>query len=398
MRIGLVTQEYPPETAKGGIATQSYLKAHGLAEMGHQVCVISRSQNGESSFARDGDVDVVRVATANISAYTEIADWVFHSCIVAEEIEKRHRASPFDILDFPEWACEGYVHLLNQCEWNRIPTVLQLHGPLIMLARTLGWPDPGSEFFKVGTQMEATSLRLADGIYSSSECSADWCAREYQLDRERIPVLHTGVDTEIFYPRPIEKAEEPTIIFVGKMVRNKGVEVLVEAACEIADDFPDLRLRMLGKGEESVIESIRRKAAAKGFESLLDMGGQVERKELAEQLSRAHVFAAPSFYEGGPGFVYLEAMACGLPVIGCDGSGAAEVIRDGVNGLLVQPNDVTSLTIALKRLLSDRAERERMAAEAQKFVDNEANSSHCVARIEAFYRAVISAAGELQGK
>jgi glycogen synthase len=398
VRIGLVSQEYPPETAKGGIGTQTYLKAYGLTALGHDVRVISRSPGDQRSEREEGGVLVIRVPSSPMPVYTELADWLSYSQRVAEEIAHQHADAPFDILDFPEWACEGYVHLLNQSEWNRIPTVIHLHGPLVMLARTLGWPNLESEFYRIGVQMEAASLHLADAVYSSSACSADWCTKEYSLDRKRIMVKHTGVDTGLFYPRPIAKAAAPTIVFVGKMVSNKGVDVLVDAACAIADDFPGLRLRLLGGGEKSVIDSARKKVEERGLERMLDMPGYVDRKDLPDELSRAHVFAAPSQYEGGPGFVYLEAMACGLPVIGCRGSGAAEVIREGENGLLVPPNDIPKLVKALYRLLDDSGEREAMGARAQKFVLEQADYKRCVAQIAAFYQQVITDTNSAKGR
>jgi glycosyltransferase involved in cell wall biosynthesis len=201
--------------------------------------------------------------------------------------------------------------------------------------------------------------------------------------------MHTGIDTALFHPHSGAKAADPTIVFVGKMVRNKGVEVLVEAVCRIAADIPDVKLRLLGGGEPAVIESLKRRAAEWSVERALDMPGYVDRRDLPEQLSRAHVFAAPSKYEGGPGFVYLEAMACGLPVIGCRGSGVAEVIHQGENGLLVPPDDVDALAGALLRLLSDSREREAMGERAKSFVSKYADSGQCVARIADFYEAVV---------
>lgn len=390
MRIGLVSQEYPPETAKGGIGTQTHLKARGLAALGHRVRVISRSPDSSRTERTDGAVRIIHVPSTTLPIYTELADWLAYSQRVAEEIAAQHAIEAFDILDFPEWACEGYFHLLNQSEWNRIPSVIHLHGPLVMLGRTLGWPDPASEFFRIGTQMEATALRLADAVFSSSDCSADWCAREYGLDRARMPRLHTGIDTSLFRPLPVPKASSPTVLFVGKLVRNKGVGVLTDAACEVAKDFPDLRLRLVGRGEDSVIDLLRGKVARHGLESMLELPGFVRREDLPQELARAHLFAAPSQYEGGPGFVYLEAMACGLPVIGCRGSGAAEVIRHQQNGLLVDPGDVSALAVALRTLLGDPSANLAMGQRAARFVAEEADTRRCVAEIARFYERVIA--------
>ncbi|UCH26411.1 MAG: glycosyltransferase family 4 protein, partial [Trueperaceae bacterium] len=317
MRIALVSQEYPPETAHGGIASQTYLKAHGLASLGHEVQVISHSSDGSVQRSRDGGVQLIRVPGFDdeLPIHTEPVRWLTYSSRVAGAVAELHAHSPLDLVEFPEWGCEGYVHLLNQTEWNHIPTVIQLHGPLVMLAHTVGWPEPDSLFYRIGTEMEGACLRLADAIFSSSRCSADWCVRSYGLSAEDIPVLHTGVDTDLFRPLEVPKAERPTIVFVGKLVANKGVEILLEAALQLTDDFPDLHLRMLGTGEEGIEERLLGRALKAGFSQLLELPGFVGREALPEHLSKAHVFAAPSVYEGGPGFVYLEAMACGLPVI-----------------------------------------------------------------------------------
>jgi glycosyltransferase involved in cell wall biosynthesis len=323
--------------------------------------------------------------------YTDCAEWVSYSCRVAQEIVRQHGTAAFDILDFPEWGCEGYTHFLNQSEWNRIPAVIHLHGPLVMLASTLGWPAKNTELYRTGRHMEETCLRLADAVFSSSQCSAAWCAAEYGLDKDRIPCLHTGIDTALFYPRDTPKDVDPTIVFVGKMVSNKGVETLLEAVGVLRHEFAGLKLVLAGVGEENVMARLKGRAAKLGFGQSLVFTGYLLRDELALQLSRAHIFAAPSHYEGGPGFVYLEAMACGLPVIGCSGSGAAEVIRDGDTGFLVPPGDVPALTASLRRLLSQPQEREAMGTRARKFVTEHAESKQCVENIANFYAQTMTA-------
>ena len=97
------------------------------------------------------------------------------------------------------------------------------------------------------------------------------------------------------------------------------------------------------------------------------MTGYVPHAQLPQELCRAHVFAAPSRYEGGPGMVYLEAMACGLPVIACAGSGAAEVVSDGATGRLIPPDDPATLAATLRTLLEDHALREQTGETAQAY-------------------------------
>lgn len=391
MRIALVSQEYPP-IAHGGIGSQTYLKAHGLASLKHDVHVISSSQNRKRLDYFDDKVEVTRIPHFDdrMLIHTDPVRWITYSVEVAKTLSDVHSHTPFDIVDFPEWGGEGYIFLLNQTEWNRIPTVIHLHGPLVMFAHTMNWPEINSEFYRIGTQMESTCLRLADAVLSSSQCSANWCARHYGVIREQIPILHMGVDTDLFHPLDLPKESQPTIIFVGKIELNKGVDLLVEAACELARDYPDLRLWMLGLGNAALADELMAKTLARGFPDLLKLPGYISREDLPSWMSRAHVFAAPSVYEGGPGLVYLEAMACGLPVIACEGSGAAEVVIPEENGFLVPPGDMNMLMKTLRDILDDPEKREIMGLRARKYVLKEADSKICLKGLEAFYRDVIS--------
>ena len=389
MRIALVSREYPPETAHGGIGSQTFLKAHGLTARGHETVVVSASVDKDRHDSSASGVRVVRVPTGEVRLplYTDAVEWLTYSVEVARELASLHAQTAFDLIAFPEWGGEGYIHLLNRTEWNWMPpVVIQLHGPIVMFAHAIGWPELDSEFFRTGSTMEATCLRLADGIYSSSSCSADWAARHYGLKRETIPTLHTGVDTRWFTPRTGDKESRPTIVFVGRVTDDKGVTMLVDAACRLTSRFPNLQLQICGR-ETKLIGQLQAMAQAVGAPDLLQFLGFVGRDNLPSVLSRAHVFAGPSTYEPGPGLVYLEAMACGVPVVACSGAGAAEVVAHERNGLLVPPRDVDALTDALERLLSDERYRAELAVQARKYAVDEADSEICLTRIESFYTA-----------
>lgn len=391
MRIVLVSQEYPPQTARGGIGSQTYLKAHGLAALGHELHVIARSTTPRSTATKDGPVRVSRIPgfESRLPVTMEPVDWLTYSAEVAVAIAALHARSPIDVIDVPEWGCEGYIHLLNRPSRHRIPTVVQLHGPLVMRAHTLGQPAPDSEFYRIGTVMEGACVRLADAIYSSSAYSAQWCAKHYGLQGVEIPVLHAGIDTTLFAPRDVPKAGRPTIIFVGTIARQKGVELLLDATIRLVKDVPMVQLRLVGQGEESFVQGLRARAQAAGLPGLLELPGAVEQEALPVELSQAHIFAAPSAYESGPGFAYLEAMACGLPVVACEANGVSEVVLAGQTGLLVPPGNVEALVNALRLLLTYPKRRETMAQAARRYALERADSGSCITRIEAFYRRVL---------
>lgn len=387
----LASQEYPPETARGGIGTQTLQKARGLSALGHSVIVVSASPDCDRHEYEDAAVRVIRIPCGDrFAVNTEPARWLTYSTLLAAELNALETREPIQLIDFPEWGGEGFVYLLNRTQWNRTRVVVHLHGPLVMLAHTIGWPEPGSDMFRVGEVMEAISIGRADAVMSSSRCSAQWCAQHYKLDPDAIPVLHAGIDCEVFAPRAVPKHARPTIVSVGRVTRNKGADTLVDAACRLAGDFPQLRLRFIGAVEPAFEAELRTGAQRSGCGDLLEFAGQVERDELPDEFSRAHVFVAPSRYEGGPGFVFLEAMACALPAIGCEGSGIAETISHRNTGLLVPPDAPQALASAMRSLLADHALRESLGVAARRYVAAEGDSRVCAQRIADFYEKVLS--------
>jgi glycosyltransferase involved in cell wall biosynthesis len=391
MKIALVSQEYPLERVHGGIGTQTFLKARGLSDLGHEIYVISRSPDFDRHEIRDTNFNLIRIPGMedHISEMTDIVQWLTYSTCIAAEINRLNRQVGLDLIDFPEWGAEGFVYLLNRTGWYSIPVVIQLHGPLVMLAYTIGWPDRRSAFYRTGTHMEAVCVQLADALYSSGECTTRWVRHHYHPGKNDIPVIHTGVDTTVFSPLPVNKNKNPLIIFIGKIVPNKGVVELVEAAIRLSTDFPGLRLRMIGKGEDKFILKLKEKAEYSGAQNLLEFPGFLPREALPEELCRADIFAAPSWYEGGPGFVYLEAMACGLPVIGCSGSGMEENIIHGYNGLLVPPKNTAALEQTIRKIMSDNNMLVEIGRNARLYAVSHCDRQTFMKKIEEYYLKVI---------
>lgn len=389
MKIALVSQEYPPETAKGGIGTQTWLKAQGLSSLGHQVFVISRSPDNVRSEHKDNNITVIRIAGYEelLPDMNEPVQWLTYSLAVSVELNKLNSKVNIDLVDFPEWGAEGYFFFINRNEWNYIPAVVQLHGPLVMLSHTIGWPAKDSVFYKQGTFMEATCVQLADKVYTSSKCSAQWITKYYNPSLINIPVIHLGIELNKFYPSIKKLNHSLTVVFAGKLVPNKGVEELTIACTELVDHFPQLKLRLIGKGDNGYINKLQN--FARQTPDLLEFTGFVEKDNLRNYFISADLFAAPSWYEGGPGFVYLEAMACGLPVIACKGSGIEEIIEEGKNGFLVQPRNIEELKSTLYDILSNKNKRDEMGYCAQEYVIEKADTKKCVQLLESFYNSVI---------
>lgn len=390
MKIALVSQEYPPAPTSGGIGSQTEAKATGLSRLGHTVTVVTHSAGGRRHVE---DVDGVRVLRLPgpdtvMPVRADAVRWLVWSGIVAAELARMTGTGRPDVVEFPEWASEGYVHLLNR-GWDILPTVVQLHGPLVMFAGALGWPAAGSDLYKVGRHMERTCLELADLVYSSSETSLNWVRREHGLELRDAPVLHTGVDTDLFAPGA--ESDLRTVVSVGKLSPSKGVRSLVDACCALLPEVPQLRLRLVGDGAEDFRAELAATAATSGLP--LEFCGYLPRQSLPDVLRGAHVFAAPSPYEGGPGLVLLEAMACGLPVVACCGSGASENIRDGRTGRLVAPHNSEDLTKVLRDLFLDPDGAARIGRAGRAHVSRTASTHRALLSLVDVYERTVDLAG-----
>ena len=380
MKICLVSQEYPPETGGGGIGTQTYLKAHGLAARGHEVHVVSASWDAEARTYHDGGATIHRISEPQlrVDGYEQSTYWLAYSMAVAEKLHELGKELKFDVIQFAEYGGEGFFFQTDTFAQRQAKYVVQLHGPLAMFAETMGWPEPGT-FLEIGTFMERMVMQHADRLMASSR----YIARFY--GRDDAVVVHSGIDTEKFSPRP-QPADErsPRVLFVGTIVGNKGIGLLVDAVLRLRAKFPKICLRVVGKGEDEILQRLQQQITAAGAESNFEFMGYVAHDKLPEHYAWCDFFAALSTIET-LGNTYLEAMACGRAPIACNTGGTPEVVIDQQTGLLIPPRDVTALENTIVTLADDAALRERLAKEGRRWVEEHFSMAQYIDRVEAAY-------------
>jgi glycosyltransferase involved in cell wall biosynthesis len=393
MKICLVSQEYPPETAWGGVGTQTWVKARGLARLGHEVHVLSRAANQEPVL-RSESIDGVTVHRMQPPGFEfpiygkplYMLGYTWHVLGTLYKLMDEHR---FDVLDFPEYGGEGFAYQLDRTRWNWTPVVVQLHGPLAMFREIFRWPEPGSRLQSFGMYLEEFSLKNADVVMACSASVAELAGRYYGISPAAVEVVHCGVDTEVFFPLPdAPRASRPTVLFVGQIVENKGTHVLAEAVLSLRAKYPDICLQLLGAGRE-VVDMIEEMCRACGGEKNVEFHGFVPLEKLPDFYRRAHLFCLPAEYESF-GQVYIEAMACGCPVIASNSGGGAEIVTDGETGLLVPPNDVPATALAIDRMLSDAALRERSITAGLLRVRDYFAMDQYIARVVAAYEKAVA--------
>jgi len=156
-----------------------------------------------------------------------------------------------------------------------------------------------------------------------------------------------------------------TVVAMGRMVPQKGFDLLIEAFARSASSRPEWSLVILGDGEER--KSLVALAEGLGIADRVCMPGRV--KEPAEYLRGSEIFVLSSRYEGFPNAL-CEAMALGLPVISTDcPSGPSDIVRDGIDGLLVPTGSAEAISVAISRLMADASERRRLATAAAEITE-----------------------------
>jgi len=163
-------------------------------------------------------------------------------------------------------------------------------------------------------------------------------------------IVPNGVDIEAFSgAEPAKLAPGRRVLWVGRLDRQKGFPVAVRAFAELAPAHPDLTLIVAGDGDERGAVS----ELLPGIRDRVLMLGTVPHAELPAYHAAADVFVAPALGQESFGIVLVEAMAAGLPVVASAIAGYDEVIRDGIDGILVPPNDQHALAAAIGRVLTD---------------------------------------------
>jgi glycosyltransferase involved in cell wall biosynthesis len=256
---------------------------------------------------------------------------------------------------------------------------LTIHGPM-------EFDDPAG--FRLAQKIAASSFVCAISNFARSQLMRHSPVGQWP----KIEVAPLGVDPEDFAPRPFRERPSPfEIVCVGRLAPVKAQHLLVEAVDLLTRRGREVRLRLVGDGPDRA--GLERSVAARGLAGLVTFEGWLNQDRVVELYRRADAFALASFAEGVP-VVLMEAMAMEIPCVATRVNGVPELIRDGIDGLLVSPSDVGELAGALARLIDDAGLRRALGEAGRRRVRERYDLETNVGRMaEIFRRRVGAGAG-----
>lgn len=334
-RVCFVSSEYPP-CMVGGLGVHVEQLTTALSEHVDVDVVLPPPAPPHVQYERPSrqQVHLQPLAGGNPPSYNRPTSWLRFAQDAAEKIGRMPAASRPRVLH-----CHDWVTVLAgiKCRWLlQIPLVFHLHLP----NRT-----------PLCASIENLGLICADLVTVNSEAMREEL-KHRNLPIRRVEVVANAVDTDLFRPCDDWPAADPYVLFVGRLVEQKGLEYLLRAFRYTREKFPDVGLKLVGSGDLEVwLDRLRINLmlTEKEVEFLDEWRPQ---KDLVSFYQKARVVVVPSIYEPF-GMIALEAAACQRPVVASRVGGLVETVEHGVTGFLAEPKDDLDLAQWLMRSLSN---------------------------------------------
>lgn len=286
----------------------------------------------------------------------------------------------FGVMTLPLLWRESYdiVHIQKPYDLPIAQLVRKLRGSKLLFG------CHGKDFFPA----DRFFSRKVDGAVSCSNFNAETVQEHYGI----LPVVvNNGIDAEYFSPRPVKpelRAKfapngECVLMFVGRLVRWKGAQYLIEALPLLNEKGLKARAVIAGEGTyRPELEALA--ARIKVAEQVLFLGN-VPNQALPDYYAAADIIVGTSFANETFGIALCEAAACERPIVASEFGGFKEVVRDGETGLLYRPQDAADLAEKLEILLRDPALREKMGRAGRAFVLENFTWEHVAERVHEEY-------------
>ncbi|PTL54859.1 glycosyltransferase family 4 protein [Paraconexibacter algicola] len=376
---------YPPHH-QGGYELVWRAAVVDLRAHGHEVTVLT-TDHREPGVPDGDEPDVHRT----LRWYWHDHDWPALGLRERARLERHNAAALTAVLERARpdvvawWSMGGMsLSLLDAVRRRGLPAVAFVHDDWILYAprRDLWLATPGPLRRLAGVPLARDLGPAAEWVFVS-EHTRDRALHHGAWTLARTAIAHSGIDPRFLDPAP-ERPWEGRLLVVGRLDERKGADVAVTALAAL----PDATLTVAGDGDADYARRLRETAAAAGVADRVRLLGPVARRDLPALYAAHDATVFPVRWEEPWGLVPLESMGVGRPVVATARGGAAEYLRDGVNALVVPPDDPDAVAEAVGRLAADPALRGRLRTAGAATA-----AAHTHERFHEQVRAAISRAG-----
>ncbi|MCP4613252.1 MAG: glycosyltransferase family 4 protein [Planctomycetes bacterium] len=377
MRVLMLSDYYPPHVG-GGVEKVVSEICPRLVQRGHDVAVVTLKTVPAPDVETSDHFTIFRISALDLTPKLGLQQAL--SPLIMPAIFQRIRAFKPDVIHahnlfFRTTEVAALLRTLFP-----VPLVTTLH---------LGEMKGGSRLLRTLVKSYEFTVgrfiaRQSSHITTVSEAVAQY-SRSMIGNTTPVSVVPNGVDTSAFHPAFERNGVEPTILFVGRLIQNKGPEVLVEAVPQILSNHPNARIIFAGDGPMKA--QLVQLAEQLGVGHAIDFLGL--RHDVPELMRKATLFVRPSTLEGMP-LTVLEAMASALPVVATPVGGTPELIKDKECGHLVPVGDSAALANASISLLNDRSMAESMGNRGYDMVVNKHTWEVVAQKTEHVYEEVVN--------
>jgi glycosyltransferase involved in cell wall biosynthesis len=394
-RLLFLTESYIP--VLGGGECHIRLLATRLTDRGITACVLTRLT--EASWAAEENLEGVRVIRVPPHGSGRAGKYLMVPAVVRDLLRRRDE---YDLIVVRGTRVLG-MPAVAMARLLRKTVVLQpeITGEVSGEVYTWGtrWHGtPAARCVRAMTGLRNLLLKRADGFIAISEAiQREFIAAGFRSNH--VTLIHHGVDTQRFRPASDSEKTElrrrlalpfdaNLLVFVGRLLRGKGIEILIEAFERLATELSSAALVVVGSGDGqslSVEAEIRSRVAGSSHAQRVFFVGRIDNVQ--DYLRAGDVFVFPSLFEALP-LAVIEAGACGIASVASCTGGIPDIIEDGVTGLLVEPGDPAALIDATRRLLQEPELRSRLGRAAREAVSRRFNLELNVERYASFFSVV----------
>lgn len=351
MKILMLSWEYPPRIV-GGISRVVHDLSQRLIKDGHEVTVVTYRDGNSPYYEDDKGVKVYRVDNYMIHPNNFI-DWIMqlNFNMIAKASEIINKEGKFDVIHAHDWLVAYSAKALKEA--YKIPIVTTIHAT--ENGRNSGIHDETQRYINDSEWM--LTYESSEVIVNSNFMKSD-LQRLFGLPFEKINVIpnginlnnFTGVEKDYDFRRQFALDNEKIILYVGRLVYEKGIQNLIGAMPKILDHYHDAKLVICGRG--GMMDELKQEVRNLGIDNKVYFAGYCDSKKVQKMYKCADVAVFPSTYEPF-GIVALEAMLAGIPTVVSDVGGLNEIVDHGVNGMKSYAGNSNSIADSVLSLLFD---------------------------------------------